>query len=253
MLKIPYIIVSISLIFTMAALFFYINVKKTEQLPDFSKISNIKERKTAFISYIVPYINAEISKLNRDRSNLLNLYNEYIDGKNLSKKETLWFVKLTHKYRMKNNDINNLMTWTELKKRLDILPTSMIIAQAALETAWGTSRFAKEGNNLFGQQCYTKNCGIMPLKREAGKTHEVMKFKNIGKSIEAYLLNLNGHKAYEMLRTTRRTNRIKNQYIGDDELHKRLGKYSEIGNNYNIIIEKIISQNNLQKYDKKFD
>jgi len=253
MSKIRYIIFTLLILtsFAIAAIFLYTD--KTEKMPDFAKISDIKERKLAFISYIIPYINKEIKKVHNDRSHLVKLYKEFIDGKELSAKDHDWLTKLTHKYKMKNNDINNLMTWSELQKRLDILPTSMIIAQAALESAWGTSRFAQIGNNLFGQQCYTKGCGIMPLKRDNGKNHEVMKFNNIGKSIEAYLLNLNRHNAYEMLRTTRRTNRFKNQYIGEDDLHKRLGKYSEIGNDYNIIVEKIISQNKLQKYDKKFD
>lgn len=250
MIKKQYPIYILLILVVLILTFLLLETLKIEKIPDFSKITNTTERKKAFIAYILPYIKKEITEINNNRTKVLDLYDEYIDGKDISAKDKKWLIRLTFKYKIKNSDVSNFMTLSELQKRLDIIPASMIIAQAALESAWGTSRFAKEGNNLFGQQCYKKGCGIEPLNRDNGKIHEVMKFKNISQSIKAYMLNLNTHKAYEMFRTTRRTNRFKNMSVVKNKLHKKLGKYSEIGNEYNLIIEKIILQNNLEQYDK---
>ena len=144
---------------------------------------------------------------------------------------------------MRKNDLSTL------KVRMDEIPVSLAIAQAAKETGWGTSRFALKGNALFGQWTWSGE-GLKPKNAEQGKDHKVMRFNSLQLSVRAYLRNLNTHKSYKNLRKARTDLRNKNKALDSLILSKYLDKYAETGSQYVEVIKKIIKQNNLKDFDE---
>ena len=139
-----------------------------------------------------------------------------------------------------------------LRKRLDVVPPSLILARAANESAWGTSRFATKGNNLFGQWCFSKGCGLVPRGRAEGASHEVAKFSSPYRSVRAYIQNLNRHPTYQLLRDVRLEDRRENAPLSGLELAEGLRGYSERGEEYIEEIRAMIHYNNLEFYDDDF-
>jgi len=135
-----------------------------------------------------------------------------------------------------------------LKIRMDEVPASMAIAQAAKETGWGTSRFAQEGNALFGQWTWTGE-GIKPAGADDDSTHKVMKFKVLQASVKAYQRNLNTHSTYKDFRRARASLRDKGKKLDSIILTEHLDKYAETGKQYVRILQQIIKQNNLEDFD----
>ena len=131
---------------------------------------------------------------------------------------------------------------------MDEVPVSMTIAQAAKETGWGTSRFALEGNALFGQWTWSGN-GIKPLGADTNSTHKVMKFKILQASVRAYQRNLNTHSSYKDFRSARSELRDKGKKLDSQILTKYLDKYAETGKEYVKVLKQIIKQNNLEDFD----
>lgn len=146
-------------------------------------------------------------------------------------------------------DEKNTKHWNELLKRINTVPSSLALAQSANESAWGTSRFAQEGNNYFGQWCFQPGCGLVPKSRTAGKTHEVEKFSSAADSVKAYIDNLNRNSAYEKLRSLRAQRAEKNGSFSGTELAPGLLKYSERGKEYVLEIQSMIRINKLEQYD----
>ena len=138
----------------------------------------------------------------------------------------------------------------ELILRVDVIPVSLALAQAANESAWGTSRFALEGNNVFGQWCYKKGCGIVPAERRSGATHEVKSFTSVEQSVQAYILNINSHPSYRYLREVRAVMRERQGKLDPMGLAYGLDRYSERGNNYVDEVRNLIIQNNLRLRDE---
>ena len=152
-------------------------------------------------------------------------------------------------YRVDYERLSKKETLEELMLRVDFIPVSLVLAQAANESAWGVSRFAVEGNNIFGQWCYEKGCGIVPARREAGAKHEVKIFDNVQNSIKAYFLNINTHDSYSYLRDLRAKMRDRSLKLDPMSLAIGLGRYSERGDSYVDEIQRIIIQNDLRKRD----
>ena len=150
---------------------------------------------------------------------------------------------------MQNFSIDDDDSWQALLKRVDVIPPSLVLAQAANESAWGTSRFAKSGFNYFGQWCFKKGCGIVPGKRDAGKEHEVAAFSSPRKSVGSYIRNLNSHPAYQSLRSIRIQLRSENKAITGIALAGGLSEYSARGSEYVEELRSIIRYNKLAKYD----
>ena len=146
-------------------------------------------------------------------------------------------------YGVKQNDLSTL------KIRMDEIPVSLAIAQAAKETGWGTSRFALKGNALFGQWTWSGE-GLKPKNAEKGEEHKVMKFHSLQLSVRAYLRNLNTHNSYKNLRKARTKLRNKNKALDSIILSKHLDKYAETGTEYIDVLHKIIKQNNLKDFDE---
>ena len=122
----------------------------------------------------------------------------------------------------------------------------MVLAQAAIESAWGTSRFARQANNLFGQWCFAPGCGIVPLHRPSDATYEVEKFPSVGAAVEAYYLNLNTHAAYRALRTIRRESRLQGKTLSGALMVAGLEKYSGRGIHYVEELRSMIRTNQLE-------
>ena len=137
----------------------------------------------------------------------------------------------------------------ELDKRIGQIPESLALAQAAKESGWGTSRFSKQANNLFGQWCFTKGCGIIPARRSEGMTHEIRKFNSVGDAIEAYVKNLNTHRAYSSLREKRYSLLKEGKSPSGSELAITLTEYSERGAIYGEEVASLIRYNKLEAYD----
>ena len=205
---------------------------------ELKEIQNVKKRKELFIQIVLPLILEENNKILLDRKKLFAILNK----NNNSKSDNEWLNKKYKQYGVSKRDIPTL------KRRMDIIPASMAIAQAAKETGWGTSRFALEGNALFGQWTYTDK-GIKPAAADAGSTHKVMMFNVLKSSVRAYARNLNTHKSYKKMRYARAIQRDNKGKLNSLKLVSYLDSYAETGKEYTIILKKIIEQNSLTDFD----
>ncbi len=201
-------------------------------------IQNTRERKNLFIQIILPLILDENKKIRIERKTLFSILNK----NNNSEAEKNWLKSKFKQYGVTNRDL------ATLKIRMDEVPVSLAIAQAAKETGWGTSRFAQEGNALFGQWTYTGE-GIKPTGSDVNDSHKVMKFKILKASVRAYQRNLNTHKSYREFRKVRAIQRDVFGTLNSLELVNYLDKYAETGQEYIVILKKIIEQNKLKDFD----
>ena len=206
---------------------------------EIKKIENTKKRKNMFIQIILPLIIKENNKIRIDRKRLFTILNKNSN----TKIEKKWLEKKYKQYGVRQNDLSTL------KIRMDEIPVSLAIAQAAKETGWGTSRFALKGNALFGQWTWSGE-GLKPKNADVGKDHKVMRFHSLQLSVRAYLRNLNTHSTYKNLRKARTELRNQNKPLDSVILSKHLDKYAETGNQYIEVLQKIIEQNSLKDFDE---
>lgn len=213
------------------------------ELPDFSNYTDTKQKKADFFAFLLPKIQLSNENITQERADLhqINI------NASLSESDTKKLMTLAKRYKVKAQDPSTI--YAELNKKIDIVPASLVLAQAANESAWGTSRFAKKANNLFGQWCYVKGCGLVPLKRGSNERHEVAKFKSIQASVASYMLNLNTQISYQDLRNIREKMRNKNTSISGYELANGLLKYSTRREAYVHEIQSMIRHNGLSQYD----
>ena len=206
---------------------------------EIKNIANTKKRKDMFIKIVLPLIVKENNKIRVDRKRLFTILNKN-SNTDIEKK---WLEKKYKQYGVRKNDLSTL------KVRMDEIPVSLAIAQAAKETGWGTSRFALKGNALFGQWTWSGE-GLKPKNADEGKDHKVMMFHSLQLSVRAYLRNLNTHSTYKNLRKVRTELRNQNKPLDSLILSKHLDKYAETGNQYIEVLQKIIEQNNLKDFDE---
>ena len=205
---------------------------------EMKKIENSKKKKNLFIQILLPLIIKENNYIRLDRKKLFNVLNK---SKN-TRADKVWLNSKFKQYGVENKDLSTL------KIRMDEIPVSMAIAQAAKETGWGTSRFAQEGNALFGQWTWSGE-GIRPSDADDDSTHKVMKFKVLQASVRAYQRNLNTHTSYKKFRIARAELRDKEKKLDSKILSKYLDKYAETGKEYVKVLQQIIDQNNLTDFD----
>tara|TARA_B100000959_G_C14966803_1_gene618084 strand:- start:217 stop:1398 length:1182 start_codon:yes stop_codon:yes gene_type:complete len=205
---------------------------------DLKKIKSTQKKKDTFIKIVMPLILDENNKILENRKKLFKI----LAKQNNSRGEKVWLKRRFEDYKIKNEDV------TELKIRMDIIPVSIAIAQAAKESGWGTSRFALEGNAMFGQWTWGKK-GISPLKKEKNKDHKILKFSMLRSSVQAYKNNLNTHSGYKEFRANRAELRRKNRKISGLALVDYLYNYAATGKEYTKVLKKIINQNNLTDFD----
>ena len=205
---------------------------------EIKKIENTKKRKEFFIQIILPLILKENNNIKLDRKRLFTIINKS-NNSNLEKK---WLDKKYKQYGIPSKDLS------VLKIRMDEIPVSLAIAQAAKETGWGTSRFAQEGNALFGQWTWSGE-GLKPKDADKDQGHKVMRFNVLQASVRAYQRNLNTHSSYKDFRKARARLRDLGKDLDSLILVQYLDEYAEIGDKYVEVLQKIIKQNNLKDFD----
>jgi Bax protein len=205
---------------------------------EISMIENTKKRKEFFIQIILPLILKENNNIAIDRKRLFKIINK----SNNTVLEKKWLDKKYKQYGIPSKDLS------VLKIRMDEIPVSLAIAQAAKETGWGTSRFAQEGNALFGQWTWSGE-GLKPKDADKDEGHKVMKFNVLQASVRAYQRNLNTHSSYNEFRQARAKLRDLGKDLDSLLLAQYLNEYAETGEQYVDVLQKIIKQNNLKDFD----
>lgn len=200
---------------------------------------SVTEKKLAFFALIKPLVEKENSLIGKDRQQLLELRAK----KHLNSKEEKWLMQLAARYGLTVKGRFQASTWQQLLARVDTVPVDLALVQAANESAWGRSRFARQANNYFGQWCYEKGCGVVPAERSAGATHEVRRFASAGESVQAYMHNLNTSRAYAEFRQLRQSSRQGGKPADAELLAMGLKAYSERGIAYVETIRSMIRSN----------
>jgi len=209
------------------------------QLPkDLNRLKNTKKKKNTFIKIVIPLILDENNKILENRRKLFKILGKSTN----SMGEKRWLKRRFKEYGIKKGDI------TALKVRMDIIPPSIAIAQAAIESGWGTSRFALEGNAMFGQWTWSKK-GIEPTDKNKNQDHKILKFSMLRSSVKAYKNNLNTHNGYKKFREKRAELRKNNKKISGLKLVSYLYNYAATGKEYIKILKRAIDQNGLTDFD----
>lgn len=224
------------------------SVPRSEALPDFTAYTEVKAKKAAFFGYMLPLIKARNLYIQGQRQQLLALSERAQDI--LSAQDSKELADLADVYRLAGTDLSSADLVKELLVRVDTVPPSLALAQAAVESGWGTSRFAVQANNLFGQWCYKKGCGLVPSQRNSGANHEVAKFANVSDAVDSYTRNINTHRAYKDLRRSRAALRADNETVTGHILAEGLLRYSERGEDYVHELQAVIRINKLLTYDE---
>ena len=210
---------------------------------DFMEIEPVNERKKLFINTLLPIIYSENLKILEDRKRILDWWNES-QGESFSRDFwPAWLFELSEKYDTEDSNLGNLLI------KVDIIPISMALAQAAIESGWGTSRYLREGNAIYGQYTFEKDKGIVPSERDKSKKFFIRKFENLSESTKSYLKNINTHRAYESLREERKKLRMNGENLSGLTLADFLKSYSERKQDYVNDVKKIIESNNFMKFD----
>ena len=206
---------------------------------DLKTLGDTKTKRELFIKIVLPLILDENNKIAEDRKKLFKIL-----GKDFNTAgERVWLKRRFKEYKIEDKD------FSKLKMRMDIIPVSIAIAQAANESGWGTSRFALEGNALFGQWTWSKK-GISPKKKDPNQSHKILQFQILKASVRAYKNNLNTHNAYKEFREARAQLRQEGKQIIGLDLTKYIKNYAAIGEKYVAIINDIIEKNSLTDFDK---
>lgn len=201
-----------------------------DEIPDFSQYRDVRRKKAEFFAYLLPLVEAENLRILHARHTLFQI-EEAAKANMLNEGDRKQLAQYMEYYEV-DPELPSDEIFDLLKRRMDIVPEMMVLVQAANESAWGTSRFAQQGLNLFGQWCYRKGCGIIPGERPDGHRYEVAKFDSVNQSIRSYMRNINTHPPYLELRMLREEKRRRDVQIRAMELVEGLGSYSERGDEY---------------------
>ena len=213
---------------------------------DFMEIKSVNERKKLFINTLLPIIYSENLKILEDRKKILDWWNES-QGENFSRDFwPSWLFELSEKYETSDSNLGNLLM------KVDVIPISMALAQAAIESGWGTSRYLREGNAIYGQYTFEKDKGIRPERRESNEKFFIKKFSNLSESTRSYFKNINTHRAYVDFREERKKLRMNGVKLSGVKLVKFLTSYSERREEYVKDVENIIQSNNFMKFDNSY-
>ena len=221
------------------------NTLRNKYLPDFSQYRDVKEKKRAFFDFLRPLAeqaNIQVLRLREELSQ--------INPQRITKQQAVRLKRLARIYKIKTDDSAEQLGL--LLRKIQIIPEALVLAQAANESAWGTSRFAVEGNNLFGQWCFKAGCGLVPNGRPAGEKYEVRLFKTPQDSVSAYVRNLNSHGGYIDLRKIRECLLTSQQEVTGRALASGLLHYSSRGVEYINEIKQLIRVNRLETWDKSW-
>lgn len=211
---------------------------------DMAAIEQVDRKKSTFVRMVLPMVLVINESIRTDRSRALAMKDRLDSGGDLSDREQAWLTDRFKEYKVEFGDFKTLLL------RMDIVPPSLALAQAAIESGWGTSRFARKGNALFGQWTTDQFDGIVPKDREEGKTHKIRSFHAPIDSVASYLRNLNTHRAYKDLRVARAELRSQQKPLDSMVLAGTLDSYSEKGMEYVGLLQSIIRVNELTLFDR---
>ena len=211
------------------------------------QMDNNTKQKEEFIRYMKVLVDKSNEEIRKDREFITGFFTKAVPDafRGLNQQNVGYLIALRNKY-----GVENLFDRDEYYKRIDVVPVSLAIAQAALESGWGKSRFAREANNLFGHWTYS-GVGLMPQNRLPGKTHMIRIFSSLQKSVNGYMLNLNTNIAYEDFRNRRLKARNEGKNYTGMEAAKTMIHYSELKGEYIKMVQEMIEQNNLAIYDSR--
>jgi Bax protein len=212
---------------------------------DLDRIGRVTEKKRIFFLAMLPMVLLANEEIEQQRRYVIDLFETYDAGRPMPPAHLQIIEKLMKDYRLPASPLNNPRSREMLLERLDVIPPSLALAQAATESAYGTSRFARQGNNLFGQWTFVKGAGLVPRDRPAGMSHEVRRFENLFESVRSYIRNINTHWAYQSLRERRANMRKAGLPLMGKDLARGLLNYSERREAYVAEIRAIIRRNHL--------
>ena len=220
-----------------------------EAMPDFALIGNVERRKSSFFEYMLPIVEEANFWVIEQREEIQRIRSQFQERGKLSRRDRARVDAFLDEYRFDPVDDVEEQTFDYLLSRVDKIPPSLALSQAALESAWGISGFAKEGNNLFGMGCYERDCGMVPKKRPSGKSYEVAMYDSPKESFLAYFKNLNTNKSYVEMRSIRRAHRENVIDFAGNDLLPGLRSYSQEGAQYLSKLQKVIRVNDLSRFD----
>lgn len=221
----------------------------SEVIPDFGSYTDVKAKKKDFFDYMLPMIRNANSRVMEQRKRLQDIGARLESGKSLTGEDSEFLADIATRYKIKTGETIDAGDVEVMLTRVDIVPASLILAQAANESAWGTSRFARNAHNFFGIWCFTPGCGLTPRYRDEGLTHEVKSFATVQDGVDWYLRIINTNNAYEELREIRARLRETGQPLLGSRLAEGLLRYSERGEAYVEEIQAMIRINELRTYN----
>jgi uncharacterized FlgJ-related protein len=238
-----------------------INPKITSKIKNLNELNNqssllnkdfdyLDTNKKVFVKTVLPIIINENQNILMTRSFVENLKNKLETFRTLENKEIRTLNDIAKNYNIKYREKHKLDLVNEILSNLDVIPNSIVLAQAAIESGWGSSRFAKEHNALFGEYTYDTEKGVIPLDRDTGKTHLIKSFNSLDSSVNSYFNNINSHYAYREFRNIRKIMRDKNNFSDVNLLVEKLETYAA-DSNYVNTIRSVIEKNNFKLFDNK--
>ena len=238
-----------------------INPKITSKIKNLNELNNqssllnkdfdyLDSNKKAFVKTVLPIIINENQNILMTRSFVKNLKNKLETFRTLENKEIRTLNDIAKNYNIKYREKHKLDLVNEILFNVDVIPNSIVLAQAAIESGWGSSRFAREHNALFGEYTYDTEKGVIPLNRDSGKTHLIKSFNSLDSSVKSYFNNINSHYAYREFRDIRKIMRDKNNFSDVNLLVEKLETYAA-DSNYVNTIRSVIEKNNFKLFDNK--
>lgn len=224
-------------------------------LNDFTNLSDtdfnhLEPSKKQFVQTVLPIIINENQNILITRNFIIDLKTKLETFKTLKNEEVGRLNKIASKYNINFSNKHKLDLVEEILENVDIIPNSIVLAQAAIESGWGKSRFATEYNALFGEYTYDQNKGVVPLNREFGDKHFIKSFNSYDGSVSSYFKNINSHNAYKDFRAVRNVMRNKNNFSNINLLIKNLDSYAEDINYINTLAA-VIKKNDFNQFDLK--
>lgn len=219
------------------------------EVPDFANILDVQEKKETFFDFIEPFVDEVNAEILGQRERVQTIRDKVLNSDELTASDLRFLSTLSELYELETEELTSLEFLNVLLRRVDKIPASLALAQAANESAWGTSRFAQDGMNFFGQWCYSDGCGLVPNRRREGATHEVRSFGSVKESVQSYIHNLNTFPSYQMLRRIRQQLRQQDRPINGIALADGLESYSARGLDYVDELQQMIYSNQLTARD----
>jgi Uncharacterized FlgJ-related protein len=220
-----------------------LQVEIITEVPNFEQFADVRNKKQAFFGFLAPIVQAENASIEQERERVVRIQQHLLAGNKLSSEQSKQLTAIAERYNVDVDSNDYEATFGVLLRRVDVVPEALVLVQAANESGWGTSRFATEALNFFGQWCFTKGCGLVPDARADDMSHEVRKFSSVNASVRSYLRNINTHPAYFELRRLRAEKRAAGADVRALDLTPGLLSYSERGEEYIYELNSMIRVN----------